>query len=54
MEYVEGGDLGLYIEECGATTGAKDDIGEITSQILEGLAVLHQEGICHPDLKPQV
>lgn len=50
MEYIEYGDLGEYIK----TPAAKKDAKMITRQILEGLKVLHEEGICHRDLKPQV
>lgn len=52
MEYIEHGDLGQYIKNCGPT--AKSEAKEITTQILEGLVVLHDRGICHRDLKPQV
>jgi serine/threonine protein kinase len=59
MEYMRGGDLeanfldleslmehGLAIPE--------EDIKEITSQILEGLKIMHAEGFAHCDLKPKV
>ncbi|KAH0606057.1 uncharacterized protein H6S33_004514 [Morchella sextelata] len=50
MEYVECGDLSQYItDRKKALAGAKT----ITRQILEGLVILHGEGICHRDLKPQ-
>lgn len=49
MEYIEHGDLGTYIAEYQKAVNAK----EITSQILEGLVVLHERKICHRDLKPQ-
>lgn len=50
MEFIEHGHLGKYIAE----NQSKVDIKEITSQILEGLVVLHEQKICHRDLKPQV
>lgn len=50
MEYIEHGDLGKYIAEYKTKVEAR----EITSQILEGLVVLHEREICHRDLKPQV
>ncbi|RPB10078.1 kinase-like protein, partial [Morchella conica CCBAS932] len=50
MEYVGCGDLSQYIADREkAIAGAKT----ITRQILEGLSILHGEGICHRDLKPQ-
>lgn len=52
MEYIPNGDLGRYIKENKAK--AKADGRAITEQILQGLVVLHERGICHCDLKPQV
>lgn len=49
MEFIEHGLLGTYIAAC-----AKVNTEEITSQILEGLVVMHEREICHRDLKPQV
>lgn len=54
MEYIQHGDLGQYIADHGASAKAHREVGEITSQILEGLVVLHERDICHRDLKPQV
>lgn len=51
MEYIQHGDLGNYIK---AQQTARLHAREITKQILEALVVLHAEGICHRDLKPQV
>lgn len=52
MEYIEHGDLSGYIKRD--RDGVKADAQEITRQLLEGLEVLHEKGICHRDLKPQV
>lgn len=52
MEYIEHGDLGQYISEYPAK--AKSEAKAVILQILEGLEVLHERGICHRDLKPQV
>lgn len=46
------GNLALHIREN--TAKVKSEAKEIASQILEGLVVLHERGICHHDLKPQV
>lgn len=51
MEYIPYGDLGDYIKDEGT---ARPHAREMTKQILEALVVLHAEGICHRDLKPQV
>lgn len=51
MEYIEHGDLSQYIKRGEFTMS---DGREITAQVLEALVVLHTEGICHRDLKPQV
>lgn len=52
MEYIEYGDLSTYMTTDGEK--AREEAPEITSQILQGLDILHREGICHRDLKPQV
>lgn len=49
MEYIEYGDLSGYMKDH---REARADAREITRQFLEGLEVLHAEGICHRDLKP--
>jgi serine/threonine protein kinase len=59
MEYMRGGDLeaSLLDLENSTTNGPailEDDIKEITSQILEGLKIMHAEGFAHRDLKPKV
>lgn len=51
MEYIEYGDLSEYMKE---RETAQAEAREVTRQILEGLKILHGEGICHRDLKPQV
>lgn len=52
MEYIAHGDLSQYMIDY--SVKAKSEAQAISMQILEGLAVLHQRGICHRDLKPQV
>lgn len=49
MEYMEYGDLNGYIKDLRLV-----EVKEVTRQVLEGLEVLHGEGICHRDLKPAV
>jgi serine/threonine protein kinase len=52
MEYVENGDLAMYLAEKGES--ARQDASEISIQLLESLEFLHKMGVCHHDLKPQV
>lgn len=52
MEYLEHGDLTQYIKDDAVR--ARTEAKEITSQLLNGLVVLHERGICHRDIKPQV
>lgn len=52
IEYIEHGDLGQYLRDFGPR--AEADAKEITRQLRQGLVVLHERGICHRDLKPQV
>jgi calcium/calmodulin-dependent protein kinase I len=59
MEYMPGGDLeaNLLDLESSMEHGLaipEEDIKEITSQILEGLKIMHVEGFVHRDLKPKV
>lgn len=51
MEYVQYGDLSEYMKD---RPTARETAAEVTRQILEGLQILHGEGICHRDLKPKV
>jgi serine/threonine protein kinase len=53
------GDLEANLLELEGSTEQKpaipeEDIKEITSQILEGLKIMHAEGFAHRDLKPKV
>jgi len=50
MEYLEGGDLTKHI----GTSLPQETVQNISKQILEGLQVMHQQGIAHRDLKPAV
>lgn len=52
MEYLEHGDLTQYIKDDAVK--ARTEAKEITTQLLNGLVVLHERGICHRDIKPQV
>lgn len=52
MEYCEHGDLKRYLFDC--KTLPEDQLLEITSQVLGGLALMHGEGFAHRDLKPAV
>lgn len=51
MEYIEYGDLRVYMRDFQIVEA---EACEITGQILDGLKILHGEGICHRDLKPEV
>jgi len=50
MEYLEEGDLTMHI----GTPLSQETVQNISKQILEGLQVMHQQGIAHRDLKPAV
>ena len=50
MEYISHGDLRQYLKVERSESEAK----AITRQLLEGLSVIHQNGLAHRDLKPEV
>lgn len=52
MEYIEHGDLAQYIDKHGKPE--ETVVKAITKQILNALVIMHERGICHRDLKPQV
>ncbi|KAK3987683.1 kinase-like domain-containing protein [Cladorrhinum sp. PSN332] len=50
MEYCEHGDLRRYLDDVGKMPEAH--VRDVTSQIVAGLAMMHDEGFAHRDLKP--
>ena len=50
MEYLEKGDLTKHI----GTPLPPETVRNVSEQILQGLKVMHQQGIAHRDLKPAV
>ena len=59
MEYIRSGDLEGNLLDLESSTENRpaipeEDIKDITSQILEGLKIMHAEGFAHRDLKPKV
>ena len=52
MEYFQHGDLQDYLS--GAPPLPEVEAQQITSQILEGLSFMHDNGFAHRDLKPRV
>lgn len=52
IEYIPHGDLDQYLQQHRSKAAAEAQ--EITYQILQGLAVVHERDICHRDLKPKV
>lgn len=52
MEYLEFGDLHDYLHDRSPLP--EDQAHEISSQILEGLQMMHENEFAHRDLKPRV
>ena len=50
MEFFGNGDLAQHIPNI----SAEDEVRKITTDLLEGLSIMHAEGFAHRDLKPQV
>ena len=50
MEYLKEGDLSKHI----GLPLLQETVQRISKQILQGLKVMHQQGIAHRDLKPEV
>ncbi|KAF2841916.1 kinase-like protein, partial [Patellaria atrata CBS 101060] len=49
MEYLENGDLSHHIHAI----STEDEARQITTNVLDGLAIMHAEGFAHRDLKLQ-
>lgn len=63
MEYIPLGDLENNLQELEKSKNGsghtscvlrENEIKDITTQILEGVKIMHAEGFAHRDLKPQV
>lgn len=52
MEFFPDGDLYAYIRDHRRLTD--DECSHIISQLLSGVAVMHEAGFAHRDVKPQV
>lgn len=52
MEYLELGDLQHHLLQSSALP--EKEAGDVSFQILEGLAFMHENGFAHRDLKPAV
>jgi serine/threonine protein kinase len=50
MEYFRNGDLARHIP----IISTEDEVRQITTDVLDGLRIMHAEGFAHRDLKPQV
>jgi len=50
MEYLQEGDLTKYIGK----PLPQETVKTISMQILEGLKIMHEEGMAHRDVKPSV
>jgi serine/threonine protein kinase len=59
IEYIRGGDLESNLLDLESLTEnglvvPEEDMKDITSQILQGLKIMHAEGFAHRDMKPKV
>jgi serine/threonine protein kinase len=54
MEYISHGHLRNYLEMGRSESESEREAKVITGQVLEGLAIIHQYGFAHRDLKPEV
>jgi serine/threonine protein kinase len=50
MEYFGHGDLAQHV----SVISTEDEVRNITTDLLDGLRIMHAEGFAHRDLKPQV
>jgi serine/threonine protein kinase len=50
MEYFGNGDLARHIPNI----STEEEVRQITTDLLDGLKIMHNEGFAHRDLKPQV
>ncbi|QGJ01569.1 hypothetical protein CEK26_003013 [Fusarium fujikuroi] len=51
MEFFPDGDLYAYIRDHQRLT--EEECSHITSQVISGIAIMHEEGFAHRDVKPQ-
>lgn len=52
MELCEHGDLKTYLEHAGRVP--EDEARTLAAQVLAGLAMMHEAGFAHRDVKPAV